>query len=219
MEELNLDFNHNKLKTEMIELLNQFEYVDKSFKGDVAFAKPEHSRHLRKIYNKMNDILNTHYKNLPKEYETYNKNTPKEDKPKKQTKNTKNTKNKKSTLEGGEYTETSKSDIFKKMSQKITPTSNNDNNTLSNISDDSDDSDNYINKKIIGEIKKKNNFLSEYYYPDKKYEHNSVKIILSKINSLIDLINNNFNSIDNECKNIKKDWELEKQRIKSKYNC
>lgn len=89
MTDFYLNFNHTKLKNEMIELLNQFEYVDKSYKDDISFGKPEHSRQLRKIYNKMNDILETHYKNIPKELETYNKNTPKEEKPKKTPKTSK----------------------------------------------------------------------------------------------------------------------------------
>lgn len=69
---------YKKLKKEMLELLNQFEYVDKSYQDDDLFGKKEHIRQLRKIYNKMNYILENNYKNIPEELEKCNKNTQQE---------------------------------------------------------------------------------------------------------------------------------------------
>lgn len=80
--EINLVFNHENLKKEMIRLLNQYEHVDEFYRDNIEFGKPEHSRNLRKIYNKMLVILENNYKNLPKELEKYNKTVPKEDKQK-----------------------------------------------------------------------------------------------------------------------------------------
>lgn len=79
-QEINLIFDHQKLKNQMIKLLNQFENIDEFYRDDIEFGKATHSRNLRKIYNKMFDILENNYKKLPKELEKYNKTVLKEEK-------------------------------------------------------------------------------------------------------------------------------------------
>lgn len=79
-QEINLNFDHQKLKNQMIKLLNQFENIDEFYRDDIEFGKATHSRNLRKIYNKMFDILENNYKKLPKELEKYNKTVLKEEK-------------------------------------------------------------------------------------------------------------------------------------------
>lgn len=79
-QEINLNFDHQKLKNQMIKLLNQFENIDEFYRDDIEFGKATHSRNLRKIYNKIFDILENNYKKLPKELEKYNKTVLKEEK-------------------------------------------------------------------------------------------------------------------------------------------
>jgi len=224
MTEFYLNFNHSKLKNEMMELLNQFEYVDKSYKDDVSFAKPEHSRQLRKIYNRMNDILENQYKNIPKELETYNKNTPKEEKPKKTPKTTKTPKTPKTTkttlkqpkipIKGGNNNENSPNNIFQKTTQKITFEDNND--TINDLFDDGESKN--VNDEIIKKVHKMNKLLISSYDPDKKYTKESANILISKINVLVDLIDKNYLENIDEIYYIKKNWKNMKINIINKHN-
>lgn len=140
-QEINIKFDHQNLKNQMIKLLNQFENLDEFYRDDIEFGKPTHSRGLRKIYNKMFDILENNYKILPKELEKYNKTVPKEEKekiiktkkntpktPKNNVKNTNNTKKNNKNLKGGNNQENNNNDenISFLTTQKIN--NNNDNN-------------------------------------------------------------------------------------------
>lgn len=73
MNQVNLDFNHEGLKRNINELLNQYEYVDKFHKQNGEIGEAVHSRNLRKIYNKITDILDNNYKQHPKNIEKYKK--------------------------------------------------------------------------------------------------------------------------------------------------
>jgi len=229
MTDFYLNFNHTKLKNEMIELLNQFEYVDKSYKDDISFAKPEHSRQLRKIYNKMNDILETQYKNIPKELETYNKNTPKEEKPKKTPKTQKTSKIPKTEktpkkppkipIKGGNNNDNLNINVFQKNNSNIII--DNDNDTLINLSETEKPpikSKNYMDE--ITELYKK--IYSKNYDNKNNYDISFIKSYKSQINYFTGFIKNNFDNIDNkDKKTINQIYTLYKEQLKEieqKYN-
>lgn len=215
-QEINLNFDHKTIKEQMIELLNQFEYVDKSYKGDVAYAKPEHSRHLRKIYNKLNDIVNTHYKNLPKDYETYNKTVPKEEKekivktikntpktPKNNIKNTNNTKKNNKNLKGGNNQENDNNDeniSFLTTQKIINNTDNNVKNTNNNIFEkNSSSSKNYnIDDTLISIMDETDNNKENKIYEE-------IKELFKKISKSIpnDKIKNDLNYLNSYKDKIK----------------
>ena len=211
MTDFYLNFNHTELKDKMIELLNQFEYVDKSHKDDISFAKPEHSRQLRKIYNKMNDILENKYKNIPKELEIYNKNTPKEEKPKKQPKTIKTQKQPKTPqkppktpqkppetpIKGGDNIDNSRLSIFKKFEPNIAK--DNDNQTsfcLTETEKPRNKSQNIIDE--ITSLYKK--IFSKNYSDKNDYDNNFIISYKSQLEYLINYIKNNINDINKESK-------------------
>lgn len=218
MTEFYLNFNHHKFKNEMIELLNQFEYVDKSYKDDISFAKPEHSRQLRKIYNKMNDILETQYKNIPKELETYNKNTPKEEKTKKIPKTPKTTsKPPKIPIKGGNN---SNNQVFQKTNPNVII--DNDNDTLFDLTEKPQ----IKTKKIIDEITELCKKLYSKNYDSKNdYDISYVKSYKSQINYFLGFVKNNLDNIDNIDNNDKKTinqfhsfYKTQLKEIEQKYN-
>jgi hypothetical protein len=218
MTEFYLNFNHTKLKNEIIELLNQFEYVDKSYKNDISFAKPEHSRQLRKIYNKMNDILDNHYKNIPKELETYNKNTPKEEKPKKIPKTPKIQKTPKPPkntdkipIKGGNNIDNSNIGIFQKNNSNIVI---DDNDTIMNLTETEKPQNK--NNNIISQITELYKKLYSKKY-DSKINHDIsfMKSYKSQINHFIDYVKNNFEKIDNgDKKMVNQIYTFYKEQIK-----
>jgi hypothetical protein len=222
MTEFYLNFNHSKFKNEMVELLNQFEYVDKSYKDDVSFAKPEHSRQLRKIYNKMYDILETQYKNIPKELETYNKNTPKEEKPKKTPKTTKTSKTTKTTLKppkipikGGNN---SNNQVFQKTNPNVII--DDDNDTLFNLTEEEPKKN---TKNIIDEITEMYKKIYSKNYDDKtNYDISTIKTYKSQLNIFTNLIKKNINNVDeSHKKNLIQLFNLYKKQcdeISQKYN-
>lgn len=211
MTDFYLNFNHTKLKNEMIELLNQFEYVDKSYKDDISFAKPEHSRQLRKIYNKMNDILETQYKNIPKELETYNKTTPKTSKtPKKPSK---------IPIKGGNNNDNLNNNIFQKNNPNIII--DNDNETLMNLTETEKPtikSKNYMDE--ITELYKK--IYSKNYDNKNNYDIPFIKSYKSQINYFINYIKNNFDNLDNNDKKMANQiynlYKSQLKEIEQKYN-
>jgi hypothetical protein len=202
-QEININFDHQNLKNKMIKLLNQFENLDEFYRDDIEFGKPTHSRGLRKIYNKMFDILENNYKNLPRELEKYNKNVPKEEKPKIQkitkntskkpknnNKNTDNTSKKNKNLKGGENPEINKNDenISFLTTQKIN--NNNDNNV----------------KNTNNNIFSKNSSSSVNYNID------------DTLISIMDTDNNNNNNNNKEKKEFEEITELIKKLTKSAPN-
>ncbi len=70
---MSLQFEHEKLKNEIVRLLNQYEHVDAFHKEQNEMGEAVHSRNLRKIYNKINDILDENHKQYPKDIEKYRK--------------------------------------------------------------------------------------------------------------------------------------------------
>ena len=197
-QEININFDHQNLKNKMIKLLNQFENLDEFYRDDIEFGKPTHSRGLRKIYNKMFDILENNYKILPRKLEKYNKNVPKEEKPKipkitkntskipkNTTKNTNNTPKKNKNLKGGENPEINKNDenisflttqkIINNDDNNVKNTNNNNNNLFSK---NSSSSINYnIDDTLISVI-------------DTDKNNNKEKKIIEEIKLLIDKIDN-----------------------------
>lgn len=196
-QEINIKFDHQNLKNQMIKLLNQFENLDEFYRDDIEFGKPTHSRGLRKIYNKMFDILENNYKILPRELEKYNKNVPKDEKPKipkitkntskipkNNTKNTNNTPQKNKNLKGGNNQENNNNDenISFLTTQKIN--NNNDNNvknTNNNIFEkNSSSSINYnIDDTLISVIDTDNNNNNK---ETKIFEE--IKLLIQKIDNL-----------------------------------
>ncbi len=72
---MSLKFEHEKLKNEIVRLLNQYEHVDSFHKEHNEMGEAVHSRNLRKIYNNINNILDEHHKQYPKDIEKYRKQT------------------------------------------------------------------------------------------------------------------------------------------------
>jgi hypothetical protein len=226
-QEIKLEFDHVNLKNQMIKLLNQFENVDEFYRDDIEFGKPPHSRGLRKIYNKMFDILENNYKNLPKELEKYNKTVPKEEKEKitktvkktpkiakKPPKNTNNTKKNNKSLQGGNNQENNENTSFL-TTQKILNENENipknnifEKNSSSSLNYNIDDTlisvmetDNNNNKenKEIEEIKTLINKI-ENSKPNHKIiiDKNILKSHKDKISLLLNKIKNNINNFKNQ---------------------
>lgn len=70
---MNLQFEHETLKIEIVRLLDQYFHVDSFHKEQNEMGEAVHSRNLRKIYNKINDILDKNHKQYPKDIEKYRK--------------------------------------------------------------------------------------------------------------------------------------------------
>lgn len=70
---MSLDFQHETLRSEIVRLLNQYECVDAFHKEHEEMGEAVHSRNLRKIYNKISDILDENHKQYPKDIEKYRK--------------------------------------------------------------------------------------------------------------------------------------------------
>lgn len=240
-QEINLNFDHEKLKNQMIKLLNQFENVDEFYREDIEFGKPPHSRGLRKIYNKMFEILENNYKNLPKELEKYNKTVPKEEKEKitktvkktpkipiKPPKNTNNTKKNNKSLQGGNNQENNENTSFlttqKNSNENILNENNSKNNIFSkssqinyNIDDtlisviDTDNNNNNKETKIFEEIKL---LIQKIDNLKPKPEIKNDKNILNSHKDKIDLL---LNKIKNNINNFQNSEY--KKFCKTFYNC
>ncbi len=70
---MSISFEHESLKDEIVRLLEQYAQVDAFHKEHEEFGEAVHSRNLRKIYNKLNDILDGNHKQYPKDIEKYRK--------------------------------------------------------------------------------------------------------------------------------------------------
>lgn len=70
---MNLQFEHDELKNEIVRLLDQYAQVDAFHKEHNEMGEAVHSRNLRKIYNKIDDILDENHKQYPKDIEKYRK--------------------------------------------------------------------------------------------------------------------------------------------------
>ena len=239
-QEINLNFDHEKLKNQMIKLLNQFENVDEFYREDIEFGKPPHSRGLRKIYNKMFEILENNYKNLPKELEKYNKTVPKEEKEKitktvkktpkipiKPPKNTNNTKKNNKSLQGGNNQENNENTSFLTTQKNSNENILNENNSKNNIFSKSSQINYNIDDTLISVMETDNNDNKEnklYEEIKKLYDKiansvpkENIKNDLNILNSYKDKVNIFIQKTKNESKNIKN--PKYQKEIKSMYDC
>lgn len=213
---LNLNINYDDICKDVVELIKEYQYLDKFYVKSPTKYQAEHSRNLRKIRVKMSELMGI-FEEYPTKIEKYNKSLPKPEKPKK-TKTPPPKKIMNNNLKGGtNTTDTPNNNIFQKSSPNFNYDNNND--TLIGLTE-IEPKPNKTNKtnKIILDFDDALKKLEEFNFDiEKKYNPNDIKIFKDKVKLFLKIIDNNFDKIDIEEYKIK--FCIMKERYKKLRDC